>query len=881
MPNRYATPQGLRPPAAAAAPVDSQVEASPWSPAQLVRLEGEWRKLRRSYAYHPAVRVVPLAGDPPGEYQVEYKLHTLAVDDAGQLAYLDSCSVHLWLPPQFPHAPPVVRPMFGSFHPNVSAEWIHVDPPWHPSTGSLVDVVRRCGELLAYQIYDPEAVYNPAAMEWAAHYPHLLPTDPHVSLAPEAGGDPLGRISRYGTQTLEQYKSELTEMSLGILEGRPNTAPADVRTFGERISVSATLFSDPDIPDPMRSLASELDEWARSMTPHQSLWDDLRRLCAQTRAAVTAREKARQAQGGIEQAVRAVESLVNVEPSADDPIETLARVPPVSRLDPVAIGLRKAVREGEQRLAALGTSIDALSFPPLQPVGTPGGLLHEQTDAAAARGQAAAAAARETGIAAREAIAPALERARLEQKALDGVVAWAGFTDLMRRGNELKERVLELGVGGIQAYTIGAPSGEFGPYQFEERVNFGNVTLVSRRIGAAPVHVYEARSTGLIGKGPGGVRLKLRAEDGTIYENVIRPTEHTDELRVQLIYLVKTSRENMRLLGKAQGAGAPSWAGRFSAALAAPPALSAAADVHRRTSHRWTALLADLVDLGRLKERVATYHLFERHAEFVPAVLEVRGKAQAALREARERLAYIAARSSRDIETDRLIVPPHLGRENVERLKQRDKAEKDLARVQKLLRIIAAELQTRIAHKRLQGHAGIPAFRLLQPVPEAFTALAGVLTNDHLAARTAELDALLGTNFAELAPEPDAAADPGAEDAAFAGAVPANATSDTEAGHETEHEVGHETEHEYAQPAEGAETSSAGVDLSYDSAPLREEADVANVAYAAEDALPDADPYAAYPSDHLEGFVIDPTAVQTTEDGGLSLNDPAGEDQRG
>ena len=454
---------------------------------------------------------MPLAGDPPGEYQIEYKLHTLVVDAAGELSYVDHCAVHLWLPPQFPHAPPVARPMFNAFHPNVSSEWIHLDPPWHPSTGSLVDVVRRCGELLAYQVYDPEAVYNPTAMEWASHYPHLLPVDPHAVLAPEAGGDPLTRIIRHGTQTLEQFKSQLTEMSLGILEGRPNTATPDVRAFGERISVSTTLFSEPDTPDHLRSLASELDEWARSMTPHHSLWDDLRQLYAQTRAAVAARRAGREGAGG------------GREGGPDGRVAGQRRAlrGPAGDADARAAG--GAARPGgagaAQGDARRGAAADGAAVGGRGAVVDGAAQAHRHAGRDAVRtdgrrrrprpGRRGRRPGRGAGGAGVDRTRPGA--GRFEQKAIDGVVAWAGFTDLIRRGNELKERLLELGVAGIQAYTIQAPSGEFGPYQFEERVDFGSVTLVCRRIGAAPVHVYEARSTGLIGKGPGGVRVKLRA----------------------------------------------------------------------------------------------------------------------------------------------------------------------------------------------------------------------------------------------------------------------------------------------------------------------------------------------------------------------------------
>jgi hypothetical protein len=863
MPTRPATPQG-------AGSADGQpaqaADPNPWSPAQLVRLESEWRRLQRNFAYHPHVRVVPLAGDPPGEYQIDYKLRTLTVDAAGELSYVDACSVHIWIPPQFPHAPPVVRPMFAHFHPNVSSEWIHLDPPWHPTTGSLAQLVRRCGELLAFQIYDPEAVYNPTAMEWLNHYPHLLPTDPHADLAPEAGGDALGRVVRYGAHTLEQYRAQLTELSLGILEGRPNTGPADVRRLGQQVSLSTSLFSEPDVPDYLRSLASDLDEWARSMTPAHSIWDDLRTLYAQTRAADVARQEILASRMAIDKALRSLEGLVTVEPSADDPTETLARVPPVTKLDPVALALRKAVREAEQRLAGLNAAIEALSLPPLKATGTPGGPLYERTEADVNRGRAAAAAARQAAVEARAAAEPLLERARLEQRALDGIVAWAGFTDLIRRGNELKERLLELGVAGIQAYTIQAPSGEFGPYQFEERVDLGKVTLVARRIGAAPVQVYEARSTGLLGQGPGGVRIKIPGPDGKVYENVIRPTDHTDELRLQLNYLIKTSREHMQALGKADegaaAAAAPSWAGRFSAALTAPPALAAAAEVHRRTSHRWMALLADLIDVGHLKERLATYHLFERYAEFVPAVRALQDKAEVSRREALDRLAYIAARSTRDVETDVLVVPPHFGRENLERIKQRDKAEQDLRRIQKLLRVVAGELQMRMAHPRLHGRPGVPRLRFLQPMPEGLAAMADVLTNAHLAARAAQLDALLGTRFAEQAPDPVA-------DPAPAPATPPPETTKSASAAELAYAPA------AGDAADAAPASSAA------SQSAEEARYAADTFYVAEEGEPDADPYAPYPSERLEGFVIDPNAMpQSAGDSGVSLGDVPKDERR-
>ena len=280
------------------------------------------------------------------------------------------------------------------------------------------------------------------------------------------------------------------------------------------------------------------------------------------------------------------------------------------------------------------------------------------------------------------------------------------------------------------------------------------------------------------------------------------------------------------------------------------------------------SLLADLIDLGHLKERVATYHLFERHAEFVPAVLEVRGKAEPSLREAHERLAYIASRCSRDIETDRMIVPPHLGQENIARLKQRDKAEKDLSRIKKLLGIIAAELRMRISHKRLHGRPGIPKLRLLQPMPEAFVEMAGVLTNAHLAARAAELDAVLRTDFASMAPEPEAEPEPAPEPEAEA-----HADTDVQHAHaspaELEAVAAAADAQALAGPAEATDTSTAEAYAD------QEQFSRAEGRSAPDAVAPDADPYAAYPSEHLEGFLIDPSAVRETDDSSVNLGEAA------
>lgn len=714
-----------------------------WSPAQLVRLESEWRRLRREFAFHPAVRVTPTAGDPPTEYRVDYTLRTLVMDAAGNLAYVDACAVQVTLPPQFPHVGPLVRAVGNLFHPNIGPDGIRITPAWNPAAGSLVDLIARCGQLLAYQIYDPTAVVNEDAMAWVQHYPKLIPIDGNAVTTPDSAAEALGRIVDAGPGTLDQIHAQLTEMSLGILEAGPGTDRTEVRAFGGRTSLALTVFVDPDVPEQLRARAAELATWAQSMTPSRAIWDDLRSLCAHARTATAGASVVREMLDKVNQALREAEGLVTTEPSTD-PLETIARLPEVSALDPAAILLRAAARDLEQRTSALRVALDGLSGAPLAPIGTPGTLLHERTTADVARASAEAASAREAGSSALADADAVLARARLEQAALDGLVAWAGFTDLVRRGNELAQRLVDRGAAGIQAFTVKTTGRRFGPYQYEERIDLGSTFIAVRRIGAGPVEVYDVRSMALLAKGPGNVVVKFPDAEGKFHDAEIRPTEHTDELRVQLEYLIKSTREQAALLGKTEGADAPSWAGRFAAALSRFEATHAATDVYQRASHRWTALLADLDELAQFKERLATCNLLDRHAEFVPAVIAIRAKAKTVIDEANARLAFIASRSTRDAETGVVIVAPQFAQENVERLQQRENAENDILKVRKLLVLVSNELKARLAHVRLRGRGGLPQLRLLNLANQSHAGLLQRISDDHVRARAMELESMLG-----------------------------------------------------------------------------------------------------------------------------------------
>jgi hypothetical protein len=125
-------------------------------------------------------------------------------------------SVHVWLPPGYPHEAPVVRPQQAIFHPNVTMDGIWVNPPWE-ATRTLAQLVQQVGAALAYHTYDPWNVWNPAAMEWTAANGAYLPTDPGANFSPNAGGEPLGRICQNGAKTIEQLREQMGTLCTSLV----------------------------------------------------------------------------------------------------------------------------------------------------------------------------------------------------------------------------------------------------------------------------------------------------------------------------------------------------------------------------------------------------------------------------------------------------------------------------------------------------------------------------------------------------------------------------------------------------------------------------------------------------------------------------------------
>ena len=342
----------LPPPSQAPAPLLN------WSDDQLVRLEYEWRRLQRAFAYHPYVQIVSMRDDPPGEYEIAFRVRTLAVGESGELEYADSAPVRVWLPPSFPYSPPVVRPLTGLFHPNVSWQGIHLSSWWQP-TDTLVAFLKKIGELLAWRVYDPEAIANPLAMDWLEQNPSLLPLDATADFAAEAGGEPLARICKYGPATIEQIREQLATATDSLRASASPPGPAEVSDFCSRTRSALNLFVDDDVPPALRDDAARLEEWARGLPSSMEIFQFLRDRNEVLQSARAACDVLAELPDSMLQQLAELEAIAPAG-APEDATSALEAIPDLKTLEPIRLKLPDLVRRAGEQISLLRQALVTL-----------------------------------------------------------------------------------------------------------------------------------------------------------------------------------------------------------------------------------------------------------------------------------------------------------------------------------------------------------------------------------------------------------------------------------------------------------------------------------------------------------------------------------------
>jgi hypothetical protein len=722
-----------------------------WSQEQLLRLEFEFRGVQRNFAYHPFIRLVSIQDDPPGEYEIEYRVRTLCVGESGELEYTDSVPARVELPSGFPYVPPVVRPHKGLFHPNVSWEGIHLSAAWQP-TDTLVEYLRKVGELLAWRAYDPGSVVNDVALEWLEANSGELPLDAQADFSPEAGGDPLERICRHGPGTLDQIHSQLRGLRQALLN--PDSAPGlpEIRDFSRHTRQTLNLFLADDIPDNMRSLAGRLEEWAHELPASTPMWECLRIQRALVGNLQVTLQQLGQMREPIRKQLKALEGLAPASPPVDLK-SALAAIPQRKAMEVVWLKLPALVRQTQELLASLQQQVSEtqLSFPFVEvrdesDLGRQ--LSDEMSECTAGVRGADEAAVKE--IAEVEAL---LETARAESSAIQQLGHWREYLDLITTGHLLERRLAELGAAGVQGYFIETEAGNFGPFQLDEPIDLGSWRLALRSTARDRVRLIDVGTNDVIGKSDAGTLAINLAPRGSEQKQIhtFRLTERWEDLAIRLDFLVRETGQSMVKFA-AVASQSHLWCGQVLGILVRAESMQSIREQHRRSSNAWKALLQDLHALGPIKARMETWNFIERMREAVPLVLQKLWDQEATLKTCEKELAAIVSRCGRDLDTGRLIIPPKLGAPYAERTAQRDQARNKIGRLEKLKLQIGTQIAKQLSSRQNIGSFALPHFRLLPLFPDDLATMIGSMTDDTLRANVRELEEQLNMPLAgELA----------------------------------------------------------------------------------------------------------------------------------
>jgi hypothetical protein len=131
--------------------------------------------VRQSFGNGRIIRLVEALGDPPERYRFELSVGSLVVVN-DQVVPKPSHLVEVYMTLGYPRQAPQCRMLSPVFHPNIAPHAICIGDHWSAGQ-SLITVVQRIAEMLAYQSYNVKSPLNGAAARWAEENMGRLPVD--------------------------------------------------------------------------------------------------------------------------------------------------------------------------------------------------------------------------------------------------------------------------------------------------------------------------------------------------------------------------------------------------------------------------------------------------------------------------------------------------------------------------------------------------------------------------------------------------------------------------------------------------------------------------------------------------------------------------------
>lgn len=141
------------------------------------RLKADYDRLSTVFSGKTPIRIVDAVGNPPEKYQIEYLVTSLQQQPGtGKLVTHHQFIAEIVLTSAYPRMAPQCRMLTPIYHPNIAPHAICIGDHWAAGE-SLLNLLLRIGEIIAYQSYNTKSPLNGDAARWVDQNLDSIPFD--------------------------------------------------------------------------------------------------------------------------------------------------------------------------------------------------------------------------------------------------------------------------------------------------------------------------------------------------------------------------------------------------------------------------------------------------------------------------------------------------------------------------------------------------------------------------------------------------------------------------------------------------------------------------------------------------------------------------------
>lgn len=148
------------------------------------QLQADFARVKKLLNDYPSIKLVATEGDPPEQYDIEYRIKGYKANPDGTILPANRHLVRITLPFGYPHFPPTAKPLSSIFHPDIDPDAIRIADFWNKST-SLPQLIIHIGEMICGTFYSSDP-FNQRAFDWYEERKSWMPFD---ILEPHEGDD--------------------------------------------------------------------------------------------------------------------------------------------------------------------------------------------------------------------------------------------------------------------------------------------------------------------------------------------------------------------------------------------------------------------------------------------------------------------------------------------------------------------------------------------------------------------------------------------------------------------------------------------------------------------------------------------------------------------